>query len=170
MARKSVPYIPDVLFKLSTGATPGEVQMFAHTKKNLVSVDTTVPQVLGLDTSLPQVALSLAHRNEDEYATKNPIYERFPRHNELETFVADSKPLPWWNLKYKTKWLADGSIVEGNPIFTNILWNELGRGADLKELQKWMSENRQTIDELTVAAFATEAPRWSDFFQQILFH
>jgi hypothetical protein len=27
-----------------------------------------------------------------------------------------------------------------------------------------MADNRKTIDELTVAAFATEAPRWTDFF------
>lgn len=164
MARGVVPYIPNEIFKLSTNATDGEVAMFARTKKNLVSVGSKVPQVLGLDTSLPQVALSLALRNEDEYATKSPIFERFPRENELDTFVADSKPLPWWNLKYKTHWLADGSIVAGNPILTNFLWNEIGRGTDLKELEVWMQNNRKTIDELTVAAFATEAPRYTDFF------
>jgi mono/diheme cytochrome c family protein len=164
MARGIVPYIPNAVFKAGTGATEAEVAMFARTKKNLVSVGSTNPQVLGLDTSLPQVALSLALRNEDPYATKSPLFERFPRHNELETFIADSKPLPWWNLKYKTRWLADGSITNGNPIFTNFLWNELGRGSDLKELEEWMRQNRQTIDEVTVAAFATEAPRYTDFF------
>lgn len=164
MARGVIPYVPNSIFKIGTKATAGEVAMFERSKKNLVSVGAVVPQFLGLDTSLPQVALSLARRNVDDYATKNKMYEKFPRHNELETFVADSKPLPWWNLKYKTHWLADGSITAGNPILTNILWNELGRGADLKELEVWMQENRQTIDELTVAAFATEAPRWTDFF------
>jgi hypothetical protein len=54
--------------------------------------------------------------------------------------------------------------VAGNPILTNILWNEIGRGADLHELENWMQTNKKTIDELTVAAFATEAPRWTDFF------
>ena len=156
--------VPNAIFKVGANATEGEVAMFFRTKKNLVSVSAVVPQVLGLDTSLPQVALSLALRNEDDYATKSPIFERFPRHNDLETFVSDSKPLPWWNLKYKTHWLADGSITAGNPILTNILWNEIGRGADLKELETWMKENRKTIDELTVAAFATEAPRYTDFF------
>lgn len=165
MARGVVPYIPNSIFKMGTGATDAEIAMFARTKKNLVSVGSKVPQVLGLDTSLPQVALSLALRNDDEFATKSPLYERFPRENELETFVADSKPLPWWNLKYKTRWLADGSIVAGNPIFTNFLWNEIGRGTDLKELEEWMKANRKTVDELTVAAFATEAPRYTDFFK-----
>lgn len=164
MARKIVPYIPNGIFKAGTKATAAEVAMFARTKKNLVSVAAKVPQVLGLDTSLPQVALSLSRRNEDEFASKSAFFERFPRENELETFVADSKPLPWWNLKYKTHWLADGSVVAGNPIFTNFLWNEIGRGTDLVELEDWMKKNRKIIDEVTVAAFATEAPRYTDFF------
>lgn len=164
MARQSVPSIPNFVFKLGTSPTEGEVKMFERTKKNILSVEAVVPSVLGLDTSLPQVALSLSRRNIDEFATKSKTFEKDPRYNELETFVADSKPLPWWNLKYKTRWLADGSIVSGNPIFTNILWNEIGRGADLVELLKWMQENKSKIDELTVAAFANEAPRWTDFF------
>lgn len=170
MARKVVPYIPNGIFKVSTSATDGEVLMFDRTKKNLLSVGASLPEVLGLDTSLPQVALSLARRNDDEYATKSKLYETFPRQNDLETFVSDSKPLPWWNLKYKTHWLADGSIVAGNPILTNILWNEIGRGADLHELENWMQVNKKTIDELTVAAFATEAPRWTDFFPVTSIH
>jgi hypothetical protein len=170
MASGIIPYVPNALFKASTSATDGEVLMFDRTKKNLVSVGAVAPQVTGLDTSLPQVALSLAKRNEDEYATKSKMYESYPRQNDLEKYTADSKPLPWWNLKYKTHWLADGSITAGNPILTNILWNEIGRGADLRELQKWMEANKKTIDELTVAAFATEAPRWTDFFPTSSIH
>jgi mono/diheme cytochrome c family protein len=164
MARQVVPKIPGTLFKLSTNATSGEMKMFARTKGNLVSVDGVIPQVLGLDTSLPHVALSLARRNNDEYASKNSTLERFPRDNELNTFIADSKPMPWWNLKYKTRWLSDGSIVAGNPILTNFLWNEIGRGTDLVELEQWMKDNSKTIQEITTAAFATEAPRYTDFF------
>lgn len=164
MARKYVPNIPNAIFKSSTKATDGELQMFMRTKKNILAVDSVVPQVFGLDTSLPHTALSLARRNNDDYATKNPALEKYPREQELATFVADSKPMPWWNLKYKTRWLADGSIVSGNPIFTNFLWNEIGRGTDLKELEKWMQDNSKTIKEITAAAFATEAPRYTDFF------
>lgn len=164
MARQVVPNIPNVLFKANTGANADEMLMFTRTKKNLVSIEGVVPQVLGLDTSLPHVALSLARRNDDEYASKNPILEKFPRKNELNTFIADSKPMPWWNLKYKTRWLSDGSIVSGNPILTNFLWNEIGRGTDLKELEQWMKDNSKTIEEITSAAFATEAPRYTDFF------
>ncbi|MBC7427647.1 MAG: hypothetical protein H7336_03485, partial [Bacteriovorax sp.] len=164
MARQVVPKIPNALFKMNTNATAGEMLMFTRTKKNLVSVDGVIPQVLGLDTSLPHVALSLARRNNDEYATKNSMLENFPRDNELNTFVADSKPMPWWNLKYKTRWLSDGSIVAGNPILTNFLWNEIGRGTDLKELEQWMKDNTKAIQEITAAAFSTEAPRYTDFF------
>ena len=164
MARKYVPNIPTVLFQASTKATAGEAEMFKKTKKNILAVDSVEPQVFGLDTSLPHTALSLARRNNDDYSTKNPVLERFPREQELSTFVADSKPMPWWNLKYKTRWLSDGSIVSGNPIFTNFLWNEIGRGTDLKELEKWMQDNSKTIKEITAAAFATEAPLYTDFF------
>ena len=164
MARQYVPNIPAALFKLGTNATAGELLMFKRTKDNLVSIDGVVPQVHGLDTSLPHVALSLARRNNDEYATKNEELERNPRDNELNTFVADSKPMPWWNLKYKTRWLSDGSITKGNPILTNFLWNEIGRGTDLVELEQWMKTNSKTIEQLTAAAFATEAPRYTDFF------
>jgi cytochrome c2 len=164
MATQTIPKISPTLFQLGTKATAGETRMYKRTKDNLASVDGVVPQVLGLDTSLPHVALSLAKRNDDAYATKNPNLERYPKENELSDFIADSKPMPWWNLKYKTRWLSDGSIVSGNPIFTNFLWNEIGRGTDLKELEQWMKDNQKTIEEITAAAFATEAPLYTDFF------
>jgi mono/diheme cytochrome c family protein len=164
MAKKFMPLVSDKMFQKFTHATDEETKLFRKTKKNLGSVGAVRPQTLGMDTSLPQVALSLARRNKDEFATKNRVRELFPRHNPLERVVADSKPLPWWNLKYKTRWLADGSIVAGNPIYTNFLWNEIGRGTDLKELMKWLEDNQQTVKELTAAAFATKPPHWLDFF------
>jgi hypothetical protein len=164
LARGTVPHLPTPLFALSTNSTKEEAEMFDRTKKNLVSVEALNPKVIGLDTSLSQIALSLARRNSDEYATKSPYFEKHPRPNILSTKVADSKPMPWWNVKYKTRWLSDGSIVEGNPIYTNILWNEIGRGTDLVVLEKWMQNNEQKINELTAAVFSTEAPKWTDFF------
>lgn len=163
-AKKLAPLIPNKLFKKVSHATDGEVEMFRRTKKNLGAVGVTSPMVLGLDTSLPQVALSLSRRNKDEYATKSKLLQVFPRFNPLERDVADSKPAVWWNLKYKTKWLSDGSIVAGNPIFTNFLWNELGRGTDLHELEEWLKNNPEKIKGLTAAAFATKPPPISDFF------
>ena len=96
--------------------------------------------------------------------SKSAEHEQNPRPNELETLVADSKPMPWWNMKHKTRWLADGSIVAGNPVHTNFLWNEIGRGTDLEVLEQWLDENDEVVRALTAAVFASEAPRWTDFF------
>lgn len=162
MAKKYVPMIPSGFFKIATKATKEEKAMFKRTKDNLKFVGSVSPQVLGLDTSLPHVALSLHKRGNDDIASKVPVGRRPP--HKLNTFVSDSKPMPWWNLKYKTRWLSDGSIVAGNPILTNFLWNELGRGTDLEELEKWMENNQDRIEKLTAAAFATRAPHWTDFY------
>lgn len=151
-------------FQSMTGATEDEMVLFYQTQAAVPAVGVKVPEVLGLDTSLAQVSLSLARREEDGWATRSTALEADPRSNGLETFVADSKPAVWWNLKYKTRWLSDGSIVSGNPIHTNFLWNEIGRATDLRALEAWFADEQQAVDELTVAVFATEAPRWADFF------
>jgi len=164
LGRIVIPNLPESLYKESTHASDGEMRMYSRTKRNIASVDGVVPQVHGLDTSLAHVTLSLARRNSDEYATKNSFFENHPRYNELKHFTADSKPMPWWNLKYKTRWLSDGSVISGNPIFTNFLWNEIGRGTDLQELEEWMKKNGEIVEKLTAAVFATEAPRLTDFF------
>jgi len=72
--------------------------------------------------------------------------------------------MPWWNLKYKTRWLSDGSLVSGNPILTNFLWNEIGRGTDLKELEDWTKKNKSIVQNLTAFVFSLKAPHWTDFF------
>ncbi|HWU45011.1 MAG TPA: cytochrome c, partial [Bdellovibrio sp.] len=92
-------------------------------------------------------------------------FEDHPRRDPfLDNKPADSKPAVWWNVKYKNKWLSDGSVISGNPIFTNIIWNEVGRGADLRVLENWLSQNQKVIDELTAMVFASEAPIITDFF------
>src|SRR5690606_8081024 len=88
-----------------------------------------------------------------------------PRKDRLDRIPADSKPAVWWNLKYKNRWLSDGSVVSGNPIFTNILWNEIGRGADLNQIESWLHNNAKIIRELTTAVFSVEPPRMTDFFE-----
>lgn len=151
-------------FQLLFGADQNEVRMMQKSLKAIKSIGAKLPITLGLDTSLRQTALSLARRAEDEYASFSKRYQIFPRYNPLNAEVADSKPLVWWNLKYKTRWLADGSIVSGNPVHTNFLWNEIGRGADLKELSSWMANNKNIIDQLTTYVFNTQAPKFNDFF------
>ena len=154
---------PDVLRNLGD-ATDGEVALLERTAQRMGAIGTREPQSMGLDTSLAQVALSLARRAEDPWATRDFVSAGSPRPNALETDVADSKPMPWWTLKYKTRWLSDGSIVSGNPVHTNFLWNELGRGTDLPELDAWLAENDHAVRALTAAVFASEPPRWADFF------
>jgi len=164
LAAEFFPALTPEVFAGITGAEDDEIALFERTQRNLEAIGSVVPQVRGLDTSLAQVALSLARRGLDPYAEHDEDLQRNPRENALATDVADSKPAVWWTMRYKTRWLSDGSIVSGNPVFTNFLWNELGRGTDLYELEAWLAENRHVVDELTVLVFATEAPRWVDWF------
>lgn len=162
--QRLAPYVNSFVFKETLDTTEGERLLLVEAKKNLKYVGAKNPVVLGLDTSLAQVALSLSKRAQDEYGSRTSLSHRFPRKNELSKKIADSKPAVWWTLKYKNRWLSDGSIISGNPVYTNLLWNEVGRGADLKELESWMLENDQTIKELTAAVFAAKAPRYEKFF------
>ncbi len=163
-AQKFVPHVPLSLFRLETGGTDGEVELFARAQQRLGSIGVKIPVVAGLDTSLAQVALSLAKRKDDPYASFSRELEKHPQNEPLRKFVADSKPAVWWNVKYKNRWLSDGSVISGNPIYTNILWNEIGRGTDLKELEDWLKRNERVIQEITTAVFSMQAPRITDFF------
>ncbi len=160
------PLVDPGLFQRMTGATRAERELLERSLNAIRYVGAKRPATLGLDTSLAQVALSLSRRAEDEYATRLPEHARRPRPNALATEVADSKPAVWWNLKYKTRWLSDGSIVQGNPILTNFLWNEIGRGVDLRRLEGWMLANQPLINDLTARVFATEAPAYLDFLPE----
>ncbi len=162
LAKGFYPGIPAASFAELTDATDAELALFTRTQVHLGAIGGKLPEALGLDTSLAQVALSLARRDLDADATRDPAIEASPRPSAHDTLIADSKPAVWWTLKHKTRWLSDGSIVAGNPIFTNFLWNELGRGTDLPELRDWLDDNQRLVDELTVAIFATEPPRWAD--------
>ncbi len=162
--KKIVSLVPGPVFEATTGVTPEETRFYTRFRTRLRSVGARPPIADGLDTSLAQVALSLARRSGDEYATFDRSFERHPRDEPLSRIPADSKPAVWWNLKYKNRWLSDGSVVSGNPIYTNFLWNEIGRGTDLHELERWLDGNHKTIEELTTAVFATEAPKFTDFF------
>ncbi|MBK9293011.1 MAG: hypothetical protein IPM57_00945 [Oligoflexia bacterium] len=164
-AKIAVGYVNPYLFKVYNRATANEVKLLEVIKENVASIGTHMPLVLGLDTSLAQVSSSLNRRENDSWATKNKFYEKHPRRDDLEHMPADSKPAVWWNIKYKNRWLSDGSIISGNPIFTNILWNELGRGTDLRVLDKWIDNNKKALRDLTNAVFSIQAPRVVDFFE-----
>lgn len=162
LAQSFFPGLDPALIQSFTDADDAEMAMFVRAQQRLGAVGAKRPEVRGLDTSLAQVALSLARRADDEHATRDRDLQLAPRANPLSTLVADSKPAVWWTLKHKTRWLSDGSIVSGNPIHTNFLWNELGRGTDMPALERWLDDNGDQVDALTVAVFATEAPRWLD--------
>jgi hypothetical protein len=160
------PVFADYLLSMLTNATPGETEMIDTVRDRVRAIGVRSPQVLGLDTSLAQVALSLARRSQDAYASFSTEFEEHPREEVLETVAADSKPAVWWDVKYKNRWLSDGSVVSGNPIYTNLLWNEIGRAGDLKQIEGWLEKNSDVIEELTTAVFSSEAPKVTDFFEK----
>ncbi len=162
--KEATAVVPGWTFAAGTGASLEETRVYDELAETAHSIGAVAPRALGLDTSLAQVALSLARRETDDMASLSPWYSRFPRPEPLETHVADSKPAVWWNVKYKNRWLSDGSVVSGNPIYTNILWNEIGRGTDLRELGDWISGNAKVIRDLATAVFSAQPPRYTDFF------
>ena len=163
-AKRGISVMPPGLFQQFSHATAAETALYEETRKNIRYVRMKLPLTLGLDTSLAQVALSLGQRQNSPWAEKISVPAFAKPRDWLENNPADSKPAVWWNLKYKNRWLSDGSVLSGNPIVTNILWNEIGRGVDLQDLSIWLQRNAQVIQELATAAFSSEAPRLTDFF------
>jgi hypothetical protein len=163
-ARTTLQNLPIDLLRAVYPMTDGEARILTRLQDALSYVNIKQPLLRGLDTSLMQVALSLAKRAQDPYATRDPAIRDNPRPDRLDTNRADSKPGNWWVLKYKNRWLLDGSVVSGNPVYTNVLWNEIGRGTDLHELESWLDQNQPIVDQLTAAVFAAEPVRFSEFF------
>jgi mono/diheme cytochrome c family protein len=152
------------LFASAFGATPAEAEMYERNLQALRHVRTKRPEVLGLDTAVAQVGLALAMRDDDPDASLSVVPTLDPTLAHLETMVADVKPPVWWNLRYKTRWSSDGIHRSGNPMIYSIVANELGRGTDLVELRQWFHDNQALVEAFTAAMFATQAPRWTDFF------
>ncbi|MBM3380883.1 MAG: hypothetical protein FJY29_00370 [Betaproteobacteria bacterium] len=164
--RAATRFVGAEMFRAATQSSPNETAMYRRLRENAQFIDGRMPLVRGLDTSLAHVALSLARRAPDSIASKDPRSQRNPRDTWLRHQPADSKPAVWWNVKYKNKWLLDGSVVAGNPIFTNILWNEIGRGTELTELSHWLVNNNAVVRDLTAMVFSAQAPEFLDFFPE----
>ncbi len=162
LASTFFPLLTPEMYQDLSGATAEELALFERAQARLPAVGGTLPLVHGLDTSLAQVSLSLARREADAWSSLSPAALAAPRARALDDAPADSKPAVWWTLRHKTRWLSDGSVVSGNPIFTNFLWNEVGRGTDLHDLDTWLQDNGRNVDALTVAVFNTPSPRWAD--------
>lgn len=166
--KKAVGYTnPSLMEAFLPNVNKAEFEALARLKERTPWIDVKVPEVMGLDTSLAQVSRSLTLRKQDSQASRvGKPDESAP--NFLKQHIADSKPMPWWNVKYKNRWLADGSVLSGNPIATNLLWNELGRGTDLNELKSFLNYRIDIVRDLTTAVFSSEAPRFEDFFDPYL--
>lgn len=162
LGKKALLTSTPLIFNLLVGPSPIDMETYKKSRNAIKYVEVKSPRAVGLDTSLAQVGLSLALRAQDENSTRIPGKRARP--NPLEYIPADSKPAVWWNLKYKTKWLSDASIDSGNPIHTNFLWNEIGRGVDLEKLNQWLDSNNQKVKDLTAYVFQTQAPRYNNFF------
>lgn len=159
--KKAIAAMHPTMFKLVTRSSKEQTQIYKEARNAAKYINLKKPLVLGLDTSLAQVGLSLAKRADDKFASRVKTKKRY---NQLQKTPADSKPAVWWNLKYKTKWLSDGSIRSGNPVHTNFLWNEIGRGTDLQKLERWLLGNTDIIKDLTSFVFNAKAPKYDDFF------
>ena len=156
--------LPNPLMNEGLGIVRGDVPILRFLKTRTAAIEGVQPLALGLDTSLALVGLSLSRRTLGGSAALDPSLQRRPRDNPLRRAPADSKPAVWWNARYKNRWLSDGSVVSGNPLFTNILWNELGRGSDLDALAGWFDDHDEKLRDLTTAVFQAQAPTWFEVF------
>jgi len=123
------------------------------------------PLHIGQDNSLGQVSLSLLKLNETGDIDRSEKYQSL--HDEMR--FASSKPAVWWNVKYKTRYLLDGSLAKGSPVKVNFLWNELGRGSDIGVLDKWFVDNSKRIDALEMYVKSLMAPSYFDYFDSTQF-
>jgi mono/diheme cytochrome c family protein len=140
-----------------------ERELLARAQESLRSVGTQRPLALGLDTTVALVSLSLAHRETDRAASLSPTYSRSPRPDVFDFARADSKPLDWWGVKYKDRYLSDGALVHGDIMVTNFLWNEIGRGTDLNALAAWIKANPTVVSDLNRMVRSAVPPRIGDF-------
>jgi len=156
-------YLQHAPMALLQPADSDEAALLRRTQTRLQSVGVRRPQALGLDTSLAQVSLSLARRKLDPTATLSAVYAARPRPDPFDEAIADSKPMDWWAIRYKDRWLSDGALTHGSFVLINFLVNEIGRGTDLVALGDWLAVNQDVVDDFTRFVLASEAPRIEDF-------
>ena len=159
---KHVAGLRDIQYRVATRPTSGELAAFHNMQYQLSFVEGKRAQGPGLENPVGFVGLSLARRADDEYASRRYNNDRSLA-SDLRNIPTDSKAPVLWNLKYKNRFQHDGSMT-GDPVLANLIFNEIGRGADLKRLENWIDENRTKVRDATAAAYQMEAPRWTDFF------
>lgn len=162
-AKTLASVVPKFLVKMHAGMSPAEKSELLRTKEALRWVSSPSPKAPGLDTSIAAVSSSLDMRASDEFASREKTRKYGRNLKTIRSQGFDSKPGTWWLFRYKNRFLSDGS-VQGNPIVTNILWNEIGRGGDMRGLGDWFAKNEDVIADLTTAVMETKPPSWFDFF------
>jgi mono/diheme cytochrome c family protein len=159
---KHVANLRDLQYRIATRPTSGELAAFHNMQHQLSFVRGKRAQGPGLENPVAFVGLSLAARAHDEFASRRYSGDdKLVR--QLWNIPTDTKAPVLWNLKYKNRFQHDGSM-QGDPLLANLIFNEIGRGADLKQLEDWIDRNRGRIQDLSAAAYQMEAPKWTDFF------
>jgi mono/diheme cytochrome c family protein len=147
---KKVSRLPDRKYRFATHADQNELAAFRSLKHQAHSVQGKPSRAPGLENPVAFVGQALERQTPNVSAPTS-------------TYQTETKPPVLWNLKYKNRFQHDGSM-RGNPLLANLIFNEVGRGANLAELERWIAQKRDVIDDLTAAAYAMTAPRWTDFF------
>ena len=150
-------------FRFASRPTGAETRTFHDLQVKASYIHGTTPLALGLENPASVVGLSLAGRAPDRYATRDPRFAAGVYQSPLWSLPADTKPAPWWTLRYKNRFLLDGSM-KGDPVLGQFIFNEIGRGADLVHLQSWIDRNREAFRQMSGAIMAMQPPRWTDFF------
>jgi mono/diheme cytochrome c family protein len=163
MVLKHVANLRNIQYRIATRPTGGELAAFHNMQYQLSFVRGKRPQAKGLENPVAFVGMSLASRADDQIASRRWSAGGGRLAAELSKIPTDTKAPVLWNLKYKNRFQHDGSMT-GNPMLANLIFNEIGRGADLKKLESWIDRNRNVIRDMTAAAYVMNPPRWTDFF------
>ena len=147
---KKVSRLPERKYRFATRARGGELSAFRSLKSQARRVRGKPSRAPGLENPVAFVGLALERMTPEIPTTRS-------------RYFTETKPPVLWNLKYKNRFQHDGSM-RGNPMLANLIFNEIGRGADLAQLERSLAAKRDVIDDLTAAAYAMTPPRWTDFF------
>lgn len=85
--------------------------------------------------------------------------------SEVDQLSALVKPVPWWQSRFKSRWLVDGLFSNDTPVLLNFIGNEISFNSDLQATSDWLLENKDVLRALTTLVFNTEAPKYEDFLQ-----
>jgi mono/diheme cytochrome c family protein len=155
--------------KFAARPTGAERNNFYDLQVKASYIHGTLPMALGLENPASVVGLSLAGRAPDSAATRDPRFAYGTYTTPLRSLPSDTKPASLWTLRYKNRFLLDGSM-RGDPMLAQLIFNEIGRGADLRHLQAWIDGNRHVFRDMGGAVMAMEPPRWTDFFRADSIH